>query len=93
VTESDRKFAEWAEAHGRAFLRYVQADLERHGRLWFGVTSDVKPADLPALTRSLLQGAMKEFPKKELQATVFDPEGERIGRATLDSRGNIHWQH
>ncbi|HMB02518.1 MAG TPA: hypothetical protein VKP69_02120, partial [Isosphaeraceae bacterium] len=43
VTEADRNFAAWAEEHGRAFLRYVQADLERHGRLWFGVTRDVKP--------------------------------------------------
>ncbi|MBV8382961.1 MAG: hypothetical protein JOZ63_10155, partial [Planctomycetaceae bacterium] len=32
VTEADRRFAEWAEEHGHAFLRYVQADLERHGR-------------------------------------------------------------
>jgi hypothetical protein len=92
VTENDRKFAEWAEEHGRPYLRYVQADLEQHGRLWFGVTSDVKPADLPDLTRSLLEGAMKEFPKRALQATVFDPQGERIGKANLDSRGKVHWE-
>ena len=36
-TEADQKFADWAEQHGRDYLRYVQADLERHGRLWFGV--------------------------------------------------------
>ncbi len=59
VTEADRKFAAWAEDHGRAYLRYVQADLERHGRLWFGVTPQVKPDDVPKLTRSLLEGAQK----------------------------------
>jgi len=91
VTEADRKFATWAEEHGRAYLRYVQADLERHGRLWFGVTRNVKPADVPELTKSLLEGAMKEFPKRELKATVFDPEGERIGVAHLDARGRIRW--
>jgi hypothetical protein len=93
VTEADRKFAAWAEDHGKAYLRYVEADLERHGRLWFGVTRDVKPADVPDLTRSLLEGARKEFPKGDLVANVFDPEGERIGQAHLTSDGRIRWDH
>jgi hypothetical protein len=92
VTEADRKFASWAEEHGRSFLRYVEADLERHGRLWFGVTRDVKPADVPELTRSLLEGAQKEFPRRDLVATVFDPEGERIGKAHLGSDGKVRWE-
>src|SRR5262249_48066537 len=92
VTERDQKFAAWAEEHGRAYLRYVQADLDRNGRLWFGVPREVKPADVPELTRSLLEGAMKEFPRRELTATVFDPEGERIGKAHLDSRSRIRWE-
>lgn len=91
-TEAGRKFAGWAEEHGRRYLRYVQADLERNGRLWFGVTRDVKPADVPDLTRSLLEGAHREFPSKELVATVFDPNGERIGRAHLGSDGRIQWE-
>jgi len=91
VTEADRKFASWAEDHGRAYLRYVEADLEKHGRLWFGVTRDVKPADVPELTRSLLEGAQKEFPRRDLVATVFDPEGERIGKAHLGSDGRVRW--
>jgi len=91
VTEADRKFASWAEEHGRSFLRYVEADLEKHGRLWFGVASAVKPADVPQLTRSLLEGAQKEFPRRELVATVFDPEGERIGKAHLGTDGRIRW--
>jgi hypothetical protein len=93
VTSGDRKFATWAEEHGRSYLRYVQADLERHGRLWFGVTREVKPADVPKLTQSLLAGAQKEFPKRELVATVFDPEGERIGRAHMSADGQIRWEH
>jgi len=92
VTEADRKFAAWAEEHGRSYLRYVEADLERHGRLWFGVTRDVKPADVPELTKSLLQGAQKEFPRRELVATVFDPEGERIGKAHLGADGQVRWE-
>jgi len=92
VTEADRKFVSWAEEHGRAFLRYVQADLEKHGRLWFGVTRDVKPSDVPDLTRSLLEGAQKEFPRRDLTATVFDPEGERIGKAHLGSDGHVRWE-
>jgi hypothetical protein len=92
VTEADRKFAVWAEDHGRAYLRYVEADLERHGRLWFGVTREVKPADVPELTRSLLQGAQKEFPRRDLVATVFDPEGERIAKAHLGADGRIRWE-
>jgi len=91
-TEADAKFAAWAEEHGRKYLRYVQADLERHGRLWFGVTGDVKPADVPDLTRSLLEGAHREFPEKEIVATVFDPGGERIGRAQLGSDGQVRWE-
>ena len=92
ATEADRKFAEWAEDHGKSYLRYVEADLERHGRLWFGVTRDVKPADVPDLTKSLLEGAHKEFPRSELVASVFDPEGEKIGKATLARDGSIHWE-
>ena len=90
--ERDVKFAEWAEEHGKAYLRYVQADLDRNGRLWFGVNSSVKPADVPELTKSLLEGAQKEFPRRDLMATVFDPEGERIGRATLKADGQVQWQ-
>jgi len=92
VTEADRKFAEWAEGHGKAYLRYVEADLERHGRLWFGVTREVKPADVPALTRSLLEGAHKEFPGGELVASVFDPEGNKIGKAYLGKNGSVRWE-
>jgi hypothetical protein len=92
VTERDQAFAAWAEAHGKSMLRYVEADLERHGRLWFGVTRDVKPEEVRPLTKSLLEGARKEFPKGELVATVFDPDGERIGRARLDRNGDVHWE-
>lgn len=92
TTQADQKFAEWAEDHGRTYLRYVQADLERNGRLWFGVTRETKPADVPALTRSLLEGAMKEFPRRELIATVFDPEGEKIGRARMGADGQLRWE-
>ncbi len=90
-TEKDRKFAEWAEQHGHDFLRFVEADVEEHGRLWFGVTKAVKPADVPALTKSLMEGAHKEFPSRELTATVFDPEGEKIGKAVLGSNGKVEW--
>ena len=90
-TEKDRKFAEWAENKGHAYLRFVEADIEEHRRLWFGVTKSVKPADVPALTKSLLEGAQKEFPRKELTATVFDPEGEKIGKAVLASDGQVKW--
>jgi hypothetical protein len=92
VTDRDVKFAAWAEEHGRPLLRYVQADLERHGRLWFGITRDVKPADVRPLTASLLEGARKEFPRRDLTATVFDPDGQRIGRATLGPDGEVRWE-
>jgi len=91
-SRADREFAAWAEEHGRPYLRYVQADLERHGRLWFGVTREVKPADVPDLTRSLLEGAHKAFPRQELVATVFDPDGERIGLAHLGTDGKVRWE-
>ncbi len=92
-TSADRRFAEWAENHGQKYLRYVQADLESHGRLWFGVTREVRPADVPDLTRSLLEGAHRAFPSREIVATVFDPQGERIGRARLSSDGGVSWEH
>lgn len=92
ATEADRKFAEWAEEHGKAYLRYVEADLERHGRLWFGVTREVKPADVPDLTRSLLEGARKQFPRGELVAVVFDPNGDKIGKAHLTGADSIRWE-
>lgn len=92
-TSSDRRFAEWAEDHGQKYLRYLQADLERHGRLWFGVTREVRPADVPDLTRSLLEGAHRAFPNREIVATAFDPAGERIGRARLASDGQVTWEH
>jgi hypothetical protein len=92
VTEKDQAFAQWAEGHGRGMLRYVEADLERHGRLWFGVSRDVKPAEVRPLTKSLLEGARKEFPKADLVATVFDPEGERIGKARLGRDDEVHWE-
>ena len=92
VTAADRKFAEWAEEHGKSYLRYVEADLEKHGRLWFGVTRDVKPADVPDLTKSLLEGARKEYPRGELVATVFDPDGNKIGKAHLTGDSSIRWE-
>lgn len=90
-TERDRKFATWAEQKGRDFLRFVESDLEENGRIWFGVTKAVKPEDVKDLTRSILQGARKEFPRKELTATVFDPEGEKIGKAVLGRDGEVRW--
>jgi hypothetical protein len=92
VTEADRKFAAWAEEHSRGMLRYVEADLERHGRLWFGVSKEVKPEDVRDLTKALLQGARKEFPRRELVATAFDPYGERIGRAHFGPDGEVRWE-
>jgi len=92
-TANDRKFAAWAEDHGKKYLRYVEADLEKHGKLWFGVTREVKPGDVQDLTRSLLEGAQKEFPRRDLVATVFDPNGDRIGRAYLGSDGESRWEH
>jgi hypothetical protein len=91
VTRHDRRFAQWAETKGRDFLRYVEADLERHGRLWFGVSRNVAPDDVRTLTQSLLEGARTEFPDRELRATVFDPDGERIGTAQLDRSGRVDW--
>lgn len=92
VTARDQAFALWAEQHGRDMLRYVEADLEHHGRLWFGVTSKVAPTDVKPLTQSLLEGAHKEFPNHALVATVFDPEGQRIGRAKLGGNGVVSWE-
>ena len=91
TTDKDRRFADWAMKTAPKYLRYVQADIEKRGRLWVGITRDVRPDDLPELTKSLLQGAHKEFPRRELTATVFDPEGENVGRATLSADGRVHW--
>jgi len=91
TTERDRRFAEWAMKKASRYLRYVQADLEHRGRLWFGVTREVRPDDVADLTKSLLEGAQQEFPRRELTATVFDPDGERIGRASLAPGGKVHW--
>ena len=44
------------------------------------------------LTRALLQGASKEFPRRTLVATAFDPYGERIGGARLESGGEVRWE-
>jgi len=76
---------------GRDLLRYVEADLDRHGRLWFGVTDKVAPDEVRVLTQSLLEGARTEFPRRELTATVFDPQGEKIGTATLGADGQARW--
>jgi hypothetical protein len=92
VTDRDREFAAWAEKHGQPMIRYVEADLERHGRLWVGVTRATKPEDVKPLTQSLLEGARKEFPRGELSAMVFDPDGERIGRARLGRDGEVRWE-
>ena len=62
VTERDQAFAAWAETHGKSMLRYVEADLERHGRLWFGVTRDVKSEEVRPLTTSLLRRC-ESFPR------------------------------
>lgn len=91
TTEKDRRFSEWAMEKAHRYLRYVQADLERRGRVWFGVTRDVEPRDVQDLTRSLLEGAQKEFPGRDLTAAVFDPEGERVGTATLSKNGKLQW--
>jgi len=92
ASDRDRKFAMWAERTGKNYLRYLEADLEKNGRLWFGVTRDVKPADVPELTRSILEGAHEESPRREITATVFDPDGERIGRARLSGDGRVNWE-
>ncbi|MEO6809737.1 MAG: hypothetical protein ABI353_11550 [Isosphaeraceae bacterium] len=92
VTALDRKFSAWAEEHGRSYLRYVESDLETHGRLWFGLTDAVDPGDVRTLTASLLKGAQAEFPKRTLTATVFDPHGERIGTARMGRDGKVQWE-
>ncbi len=65
--------------------------MEHRGRLWFGVTRAVEPDDVSGLAKALLEGARTEFPRRELTATVFDPDGERIGRATLGADGQLRW--
>ena len=55
-------------------------------------SADADGHDVKPLTRSLLEGARKEFPGRDLVATVFDPEGERIGRARLGRDGEVHWE-
>lgn len=92
-TEKDRNFAEWAFGSGHKYVRYIQADLERNNRLWFGVSSETKPDDVAALTKSMLEGARTEFPRRVLTAMVFDPEGEPIGNASLAANGQIFWTH
>jgi len=93
VTARDQKFAAWAEGHGKPLLRFVESDLERHGRLWVGITREVKPEEVKPLTRSLLEGARKEFPDGgELVATVFDPDGEKIGKAHMAGGGDVRWE-
>jgi hypothetical protein len=92
VTTRDRKFSAWAEDHGRAYLRYVEADLETNGRLWIGLTDAVEPDDVRTLTASLLKGAQTEFPGRTLSATVFDPHGERIGTARMSRDGKVRWE-
>ena len=57
------------------------------------MTREVKPADVRQLTRSLLEGARKDSPRQDLVATVFDPEGERIGKAHLGADGRVRWEH
>lgn len=91
-TARDQEFADWAMRTGKSYLRYVQADLERNGRLWFGVSAYVGPDDVPDLMKSLLEGARSEFPRQGLIATVFDPNGEKIGRATLGRDGEVRWE-
>lgn len=91
ATNRDQRFADWAMETAPKYLRYVEADLEKRGRLWFGVTRAVAPQEVRDLTASLLKGARTEFPQRELTATVFDPDGEKIGRATLSADGNVRW--
>ena len=82
----------WGQDIWQRARQMIEADLERHGRLWFGVTREVKPADVPALTKSLLEGARKEFPSGDLVASDFDPEGNKIGKAFLGKNGSIRWE-
>lgn len=91
TTTRDQRFADWAMETAPKYLRYVEADLDKRGRLWFGVTRAVAPGEVRELTNSLLKGARTEFPRRELTATVFDPDGERIGKATLLADGTVRW--
>jgi hypothetical protein len=92
VTGRDREFADWASEQGRAYLHYLEVDLEHNGRIWFGVGRQVKPADLPGLTRLIMERARDQFPGGDLKASVFDPEGERIGKARVGPTREIHWE-
>jgi len=90
-TEKDRRFAAWALKTGHDYLQYVDSNLDRRGLLVFGITESVRPEDVRDLTRSLLEGARQEFPRQRLTAIVFDPHGERIGQATLNTDGQVRW--
>lgn len=90
-TAKDRRFADWAMKTGHDYLRFVESDLDRTGLLVFGIRETVDPKDVRDLTRSLLEGARTEFPRRSLAAIVVDPNGQRIGKATLDADGQVHW--
>lgn len=91
-TGKDREFEKWALGKAHQYLRYVDANLDREGKVWLGVTKETRPGDVKDLTRSLLEGAQQEFPRRELVATVFDPNGDKIGHATLSRDGSVDWK-
>ncbi|MEJ7639138.1 MAG: hypothetical protein WKF75_14490 [Singulisphaera sp.] len=96
LSDKDRQFADWAMNKGGDYLRYVEADLERKGRLWFGITRRSSPKT-SGPDQIAARRARTEFPRRELTATVFDPEGNgsamRPSAATGTSSGSDDDDH
>lgn len=91
VTEADTKFASSINLHIEILVQNVQADLDRHGRLWFSMPSGVASERVLPLVRHIVDEAHAQFPGREIKVTVFDSAGERIGEATFDLVDQLHW--
>lgn len=87
-TDKDRIFAAWAAKQGGPRLRYVEANVERNGRLWIGLASDANPAEL---VKMIFDKAQDEFQREDLVAMAFDTEGRPVGKARVVSGGVIDW--
>jgi hypothetical protein len=77
-------FGDWVVETGKSLIKdaYVRDD----NKLGVVISSQVRPNEVKALTRSLAQGFQKNFPNQDLTVLMYAPDKELILTARYDSQ-------
>src|SRR3954471_19078116 len=80
-TERDKTFANFLAEKSGGMVRKAAVGIERRGELRIELDRSVAPDDTLELTKSIMDGARRDFPDRPILLSVYDPAGEPILKA------------